>query len=306
MKLSIVIPVFNEEDNIMELYRRLTAVLYRSVYEIIFVDDGSTDKSFHLLSNIAGGDNSVKVIQFTRNFGQRQALMAGFEQAKGEVIITLDADLQNPPEEIPKLLGKLNEGYEVVFGVAAKREDRFYRKMGSAFAKWTISKLIPVKTINQSGFRALRAYTVAELSKFNEKNKWIDGLLCWMGYKVGVVEVEHNHRYSGKSKYNLVKLITLWVDMVVSFTDIPIKLSIFIGSLLGLAGIALAIFYLLVYFISGVVASGFTTIVILVTFFSGVQLFMLGLLGEYVGRMHININNRPEYVIKRDLNGDKI
>ena len=300
IKYSVVIPVFNEAENLEVLYARLTKVMdgLDGPYEIIFVDDGSSDSSFQILNILHQKDKNIKVIRFTRNFGQHPAVMGGFNASRGETIITLDADLQNPPEEIPKLLEKLDEGYEVVFGVFQQRKHSAFRRAGSRFAKWVLGRILPVEATDLSGFRALRSYTVAQLKLLNEKSKFLDGLLCWMGYKVGKVEVAHEERHSGKTKYTPFKLLSLWLDMIVSFTELPLKIAIFSGLFLGVVGLALALFYLIRYFLYGFGVPGFATIVILITFFSGVQLFALGILGEYVGRMNKEVKNKPEYIIR--------
>ena len=303
VKFSVVIPVFNEEGNLEPLYTRLTKVMdsLDGPHEIIFVDDGSIDGSFQILKGLHETDKNIKVIRFTRNFGQHPAVMAGFNASKGETIITLDADLQNPPEEIPKLLDKLDEGYEVVFGVFQQRKHSAFRRAGSRFAKWVLARILPVEATDLSGFRVLRSYTVTQLNLLNEKSKFLDGLLCWMGYKVGKVEVAHEERHSGKTKYTPFKLLSLWLDMVVSFTDLPLKIAIFGGLFLGMVGFALALFYLIRYFLYGFGVPGFATIVILITFFSGVQLFALGILGEYIGRMNKEVKNKPEYIARDKL-----
>ncbi len=305
---SVVIPVFNEEGNLEPLYTRLTKVMkdLGKPYEIVFVDDGSSDRSFQVLKDIHSKDKRVRVIRFTRNFGQHPAIMAGFSAAGGEIIITLDADLQNPPEEIPKLIRKLDDGYEVVFGVFERRKHSAFRRAGSWFAKWVLARILPVGATNLSGFRVLRSYTVAQLKLLNEKSKFLDGLLCWMGYKIGTVEVKHDARHTGKTKYSIFRLVSLWLDMVVSFTDLPLKIATFGGLLLGIVGFALAIFYLVWRFVYGFGIPGFATTVILITVFSGVQLFCLGILGEYLGRMNKEVKNKPEYVVRDRLeSGEK-
>jgi glycosyltransferase involved in cell wall biosynthesis len=300
MKYSVVIPVFNEEPNLEPLYARLKGVMdsLQEPYEIVFVDDGSTDRSFQILVGLHQKDRNIKVIRFTRNFGQHPAVMAGFNTARGELIITLDADLQNPPEEIPKLIEKLGEGYEVVFGVFQQRKHSAFRRAGSRFSKWILARILPVGTTNLSGFRALRSYAVGQLKLLNEKNKFLDGLLCWMGYKVATVEVGHDERHSGKTKYTPFKLVSLWLDMVISFTDFPLKIATFGGLLLGALSLLLALFYLIRYFLYGYSVPGFATTAILIAFFSGVQLFFLGILGEYMGRVNRDVKNKPEYIVR--------
>ncbi len=300
---SVVIPVFNEENNLRVLTDRLNGVMQGlgKTYEIIYVDDGSTDGSFQVLSDLHKQDNRLKVIRFTRNFGQHPAVMAGFNTARGEIVITIDADLQNPPEEIPKLINKLDEGYDIVFGVFLKRKHSAFRRAGSRFAKWVLSKVVPVETTNLSGFRAMRMHVIEQLKQFHEKVRFLDGLLCWTGFKVGIVEVEHCERYSGKTKYTLFKLVGLWTDMVVTFTDLPLKIAIFAGLLMSFIGLTMALIYFVLYLLYGFSVSGFATTVILITVFSGVQLFCLGIMGEYIGRMNKDIKDKPEYIVRESL-----
>jgi len=300
VEFSVIVPVYNEEGNMETLYTRLTKVMrgLKKPYEIVFVDDGSSDTSFQILKDLHQKDKNLKVIRFTRNFGQHPAIMAGFNTASGDVIITLDADLQNPPEEIPKLIEKLDDGYEVVFGVFRGRKHSAFRRAGSWFSKWVLSRVLPVDTTSLSGFRALRSYTVSQLTLLSEKSKFLDGLLCWMGYKIGTVEVQHDERYTGKTKYTPFKLVSLWLDMVISFTDFPLKISTFGGLFLGTLSLILALFYLIRYFAQGYSVPGFATLAILITFFSGVQLFSLGILGEYIGRVNRDVKNKPEYIVR--------
>jgi len=307
LKFSVVVPVFNEAQNLETLHTRLTKVMesLRETYEIIFVDDGSKDDSFQILKSLHQKDTKVKVVRFTRNFGQHPAVAAGFDFAQGEVIVTIDADLQNPPEEIPKLLNKLDEGYEIVFGVFSQRKHSAFRRAGSAFAKWVLSRVMPVDAANLSAFRAVRRNVIDQLKLLSERSKFLDGLLCWMGFTIATVEVEHASRQAGRTKYNIFKLISLWFDMVVSFTDTPLKVATFTGLLLGVVGILLALFYLIGYFVSGFDIPGFATTVILITVFAGIQLFCLGMLGEYMGRVNREVRDRPEYIVRDVLhNGD--
>jgi undecaprenyl-phosphate 4-deoxy-4-formamido-L-arabinose transferase len=300
---SVVIPVFNEEGNLKPLHTRLTKVMraLKKPYEIIFVDDGSTDKSFDILYKLHERDKHTKVTRFTRNFGQFSAILAGLHSVKGQVIITIDADLQNPPEEIPKLIKRIEDGYDVVFGVFKRPQEPIYRRAGSALAKWVLSKIMPRVPTNLSGFRALRADVVEQLKLFGERHKFIDGLICWMGFKLDIVEVARYQRHKGKSKYNLFKLISLWLNMVVSFTDLPLRLAMLLGAVFGIVGLLMAVVYLICYFVYKFTVPGFTTTIILITVFAGVQLLCLGIIGEYIGRMNIQIKKRPDYIIREEI-----
>jgi glycosyltransferase involved in cell wall biosynthesis len=300
VELSIVIPLFNEEGTLAPLYNRLSKVMQdqQKSYEIIFVDDGSTDGSIRIVKELCHNDDHVRAIQFTRNFGQVPAIMAGCDLSSGDIVITLDADLQNPPEEIPKLIKKLDEGYEVVFGIFPQRKHNIVRRVGSWFAKWVLSRIISVDTTNISGFRAMRSCVIDQLRSLKERNIFFSGIICWMGYRIAVMEVSHDQRYAGKTKYRPLKLLGRWMDMVVSFTELPLKIAIFSGLLLGIVGFVLAFYYLIRYFIHGSSVPGFATIVVLITCFSGIQLFSLGILGEYLGRMNKEVKNRPIYIIR--------
>ncbi len=304
IKYSVVIPVFNEAESLQTLHTRLTRVMeaLNEPYEIIFVDDGSSDSSFRIIKDLHDKDKNTRGIRFTRNFGQHPAIMAGFNVAAGDIVITLDADLQNPPEEIPKLLEKIDEGCEVVFGVFQQRKHNAFRRAGSWFSKRVLSRIVSADTTNISCFRAIRACAVHQLTSLKEKNVFLSGMLCWTGYKVATVEVKHDARHVGKTKYSTFKLIARWTDMVVSFTDLPLRIAIFGGLLLGVFACALTLYYLIQYLIHGYGVPGFATIVILVTFFAGAQLFSLGILGEYIGRMSREVKNRPEYIIREIVN----
>lgn len=301
--ISVVIPVLNEKDNLVLLHNRLTRVLkdIGDTYEIIYVDDASTDGSWEIIKQLRNDNDKVRAIHFTRTFGQKAAVIAGLSKSVGEKVITMDSDLQNPPEEIPKLLDKLDEGYNVVFGIPNEKKHSWYRRWGTAFGKYTMSKLLPSVPSNWSGFRALSRVVVNQLINMSERNIFIDTLLCWMGYKMIAIEVEHRDRNAGKSKYNFFKLMGVYLDLVITLTDIPLRIATFGGLFLGALGFLLVFAYIIMYFVQSYTVPGFITTVILISFFSGIQLFCLGILGEYVGRANNEIRHRPNYIIKEDL-----
>ncbi len=300
IQYSVVIPLLNEEDNLRPLHSRLTAVManLRKPYEIVFVDDGSTDGSYSILKEFHQASSSTRCVRLMRNFGQQSATRAGFATTKGQVILTMDADLQNPPEEIPKLIAKLDEGYEVVFGIFAERKHSLFRRLGSDFTKHVLAKLLPVPVSNLSCFRALKREVVEQLALLPEKTRFLDGLMCWMGFRVGTVVVGHADRYAGKTKYGLFGLLSLWFDMLVSFTNLPLKIGTASGVVVGLVGLVLGLFYLIRYLMYGFAVPGFATIVILITVFAGIQLMVLGIIGEYLGRINSQVKNKPEYVVR--------
>lgn len=306
IQYSVVIPLLNEEDNLRPLHSRLTAVMrdLGRPYEIVFVDDGSTDGSYGILKELHQASSSTRVVRLLRNFGQQSATRAGFAAARGQVIVTMDADLQNPPEEIPKLIARLDEGYEVVFGIFAERKHSLFRRLGSSFTKYVLAKLLPVPVSNLSCFRALKREVVGHLALVPEKTRFLDGLMCWMGFRVGTVAVGHADRYAGKTKYGLFGLLSLWFDMLVSFTNLPLKIGAVGGFLLGLLGLLLALFYLIRYLAYGFAVPGFATIVILITVFASIQLLVLGIMGEYMGRINSQVKNKPEYIVRDMLGPD--
>ena len=243
---SVIVPVFSEAENLEELHKRLSIVMknLRKHYEILFVDDGSTDDSFPLIKHICLKDKNTKAIKLIRNFGQHAALSAGLQHASGNVIITLDADLQNPPEEIPKLIDKLSEGYDLVFGIFTEKSHSPFRNLGSSFAKYVLSKIMRNTRTNFSTFRAIRSELVSRLNTLPEKNRFLDGLMLWLGAKTTTISVIHSKRLKGKTKYNLAKLVKLWFDMVTSFSDFPLKFATYSGVIFGIIGFILACFYL--------------------------------------------------------------
>jgi len=305
MKISIVIPVYNEEENLLELYTRISNVLSQFNYELIFTDDGSKDKSLDILKSLSKKDKKIKIIKLVRNFGQHAALSAGFKYATGDIIITMDADLQNPPEEIPKLIEKLNEGYDLVWGVFKERSHSFFRKLGSNFAKYVLYKIMGGMPTNISTFRAIRADLVKRLNILTEKNRFLDGLMIWLGAKTATVPVKHNPRLKGKTKYNLFKLIRLWFDMVTSFSDFPLKIATYGGLIFSIVGFLMATFYIIRKLVFDIAVPGFATIVVLILCFSGIQLFCLGMLGEYIARIFVESKNRPLYIIEEKIGFDE-
>jgi len=241
--VSIVVPVYNEKSSLNELMGRLAKVLGAAAmaHEIIFVDDGSRDGSADLLREFASANDNVRVITFCRNFGQHAAVMAGFRAAKGDVIVTLDSDLQNPPEEIPKLLSKIDEGYEVVSGRREGRRDSLYRKAGSFMMNIIISRLTGVK-LNDYGcmLRAYRKQVIGYLLQYGEKSVYIPAFTSWISASTAEVYVSHEHRKHGKSKYSMMRFLRQAFDLITAYTLMPIQLISIVGAVCAVAGLLLA------------------------------------------------------------------
>lgn len=300
IQVSVVIPVFNSKPTIDKLYNRLNTLLkkIRLEYEIIFVDDGSMDGSWNTLNDIYRKDPKTTVIQLNRNFGQHNALMCGFRNSKGKFIITLDDDLQNPPEEIPKLIAKIEEGYDIVYGEYITKKHSLFRNSGSDLIQFIYKKIFQVKG-NLTAFRIVRRSIIKEIIKYQKNYTFIDGLIAWQTRNIGYVQVRHGERLVGNSGYNLRKLFVLSLNMISNFSIFPLQLASIMGFSLSFLGLVIALFYILKKIFYGIPVTGFASIIVSITLFSGAQLITIGLIGEYIGRIHLNINNKPQYTIKK-------
>ena len=300
-KFSVIIPVFNEEGNLEALYTRLTKVMkgLGEAYEIIFVDDGSTDRSFQILTGLHEKDRNVKVMRFTRNFGQHIAITAGLDCCKGENVILMDADLQHQPEEIPKLLARLNEGYDIVYGLPRKRHDNLFKKLTSKVYLSLLAKLTS-QAINPevSAFRIMTRQVVDYFVEFRERSRFYGGLIAWLGFPYAFVEVAHEERFAGKTKYSLGKMIKLATEGVISFSDVPLRLAGYFGLVVSGVSFVLGIYMLIRWFVWGIPVPGYTSIIVSIFFLGGVILIVLWVIGLYVSRIHVQVKKRPIYVIR--------
>ncbi len=298
--ISVVIPVYNEEGVLPELYRRLTRTMrdIGQTYEIIFVDDGSKDRSFEILRILREQDDHLKIIKFTRNFGQHPAIMAGFNNCAGEAVVLMDADLQNPPEEIPRLLEKFREGYDIVYGVRERRKDPLHRRIGARMAKWLVRKVLKVDILDSlTAFRVMSGRVLDTLTQMKEQQYYIGALMAWMGYSSAAVPVGHAERFAGKSHYSIYKLIFMTIDMLIGFSYVPLKWASKTG--FALASISLLYgLYILIRALTGRVGvPGYASIFAGMMFLSGVQMIFLGVIGEYLARIYREAKGRPYYVI---------
>ncbi len=301
MNISVIIPIYNEAENILELYERLSASIeaLSSKHELIFIDDGSTDDSLNILKGLQTKDKKIRIIRLTRNFGQQSAVLAGFRHCKGETIIQLDADLQNPPEEISKLIKKLNEGYDVVSGIRKNRQDQFFRKACSSFLIKLISKLMGKNIkLDISSFRVMKRSVVEKINQCNDKSKFLSALVSWMGVSSAQVEVEHSKRLHGETKYTPGTLIKLAIDIITGYSRLPLRMVTYLGFLGATLGFMLMIFLLFQRYVRGIMYDGLTVLTALFSLLAGVQLLSIGILGEYIGRIYSQVQNRPDYVIE--------
>jgi len=303
--ISIVVPCFNEEAVIQETHRRLTDTLtdLEGRYEIVYVDDGSRDRTLLILESIQATDLAVRVLSFSRNFGHQMAVSAGIDHAQGDAIVLIDADLQDPPELIRAMVEKWREGYDVVYGQRHSREGESYFKVATArlFYRF-INRLSDVPIPLDTGdFRLMSRQVVNVLKRMPERDRFIRGMVSWVGYRQCALPYERARRYAGVSKYPLRKMVAFATDGILSFSIKPLRLATTVGFLT--SGLAiLGILYALVLRLwTSYWVSGWTLLIISVLFLGGVQLICLGIIGEYVGRIYSESKRRPLYLIGEAL-----
>lgn len=299
--VAVVVPVYNSEGTLAQLARRLEAVLSSrgSAYEIILVNDGSRDGSWDVIRQLAGKHAPLRGINLLRNYGQHNALLCGIRAAKYEVVVTMDDDLQHPPEEIPKLLDELAEGYDVVYGTPQKERHSLWRTLAAQITKLAVQSMLGAETARSiSSFRALRVRPGDLLSEYQGPFVSIDVLLTWGTSRFAAVPVRHEPRTVGASTYGSAKLVAHALEMITGFSTLPLRLASLIGFVLTVFGLALLLYVLGWYLIQGSSVPGFSFLASMIAIFSGAQMFALGIIGEYLARMHFRLMNRPMYVIR--------
>jgi undecaprenyl-phosphate 4-deoxy-4-formamido-L-arabinose transferase len=307
--ISLVIPVYNEEGNLTTLMERITPVMsaMERPYEVILVDDGSRDSSLEILKGFAQSPE-IRVVELTRNYGQHAAILAGFSIVRGEIIVTLDADLQNPPEEIPRLIKAMEEGgFDVVGTIRRGRKDSFFRIMPSKVINMVARKITGVGMTDWGCMlRAYRRTVVERMIACHEHATFIPALATHFGKKVTEIEVAHEERHGGKSNYPIRKLINLQFDLVASFSDLPIKLIMYGGIAMAALGVCFGIVLAVARLVYGALwaAQGVFTLFAILFAFVGLQFFALGVIGEYIGRIYREVRKRPEYVIEHVYSAD--
>jgi undecaprenyl-phosphate 4-deoxy-4-formamido-L-arabinose transferase len=300
-QLSVVVPVYRSASTLADLVARLAAVLSvtHPGFELILVDDGSPDDSWPKLLELARQHAFVRPMRLMRNFGQHNALLCGIRAARGNLIVTMDDDLQNPPEEIPKLLAALEGGYDVVYGVRARESHGLARNLASVITKLVLQNAMGAETARKvTAFRAFRAELRQGFAGYSARYVSIDVLLTWSTTRFGTVVVAHEPRRSGESNYTFGKLVTHALNMVTGFSVLPLQVASVMGFVFTLIGFALMVGLLVVYFTQGAAVQGFTFLAVSVALFSGVQLLALGIIGEYLARMYSRIMGQPPYVVR--------
>ena len=300
--LSVVVPVYNSEGSLQELHRRVSAVFARLKIrgEMVFVNDCSKDKSWNVLREIAESDGRVTSINLMNNFGQDNAVMCGIQFARGRYVVTMDDDLQHPPEEIEKLYRFITRStYDVVYGQYVKRRYNWFRDFCADLVKGVMSRIAGGDHAVTS-FRIMTENVMGELRRFSQYNVMVDVLIkdVVSSSLIGNCPVEHHARIEGRSNYSYRKLFAYMINMIFSFTLWPLRVASIFGFIFSFISICLVGLLVVYYGVYGVAVSGWTSLIISITFFSGLILFVLGIMGEYVGKIYLNINNTPQYVVR--------
>jgi dolichol-phosphate mannosyltransferase len=303
--LSIIIPVFNEEKNIVPLLDRLLPVIKKHEYEIIFVDDGSKDKTAETVRRLAGENKNIKLLSFYRNFGHQMALSAGYRHVKGECVITMDSDLQDPPEIIPQMIEKWEKGAKVVYAKRETREvDSFFKKTTAAMFYKFINFLSDTPIPEEVGdFRLLDREIVEFLNNLPERSRFLRGLVAWGGYPAQFVYFKREKRHSGETHYTFSKMLNFALEGITTFSIKPLRLASYLGfyaALIGFFGIAYAIVGKI--FNPSHLVSGWAALFVGIMFLGGVQLMTIGIIGEYISKIYLEVQKRPQYLIEEKVN----
>lgn len=299
MKLSICIPVYNGADTICPLMENLDSTFSKIEKEVVLVNDGSRDNSAEVCKDLCKKYNYVKFINLRRNFGEHNAVMCALNYCTGDYAVIIDDDLQNPPEEIFKLLNEIEKGYDVVYSKYHVKKHNWFRNFGSKvndiFATWLIGK---PKNLYLCSFKIINRAMIEELKKYKGPFPYIDGLLLRATNNVSSVFVEHKARTQGKSNYTLGKLLNLWLSMFINFSIKPMRFITITGLIISLVSVVMALFFIVEKIMNPQTVPGWTTIIVLLLFFGGLQSTFLGVIGEYIGKNYLDQNNTPQWVVK--------
>jgi polyisoprenyl-phosphate glycosyltransferase len=304
--LSLVLPIYNEEDVIPELHRRLQDFLAKLPLEteVLFVNDGSRDRSMELLRQVAEGETRYRLLSFARNFGHQTAITAGVDYARGKAVVVMDADLQDPPEVVLEMVEKWREGFDVVYGRRRKREGETWFKLLTA--RWfyrVFAAMIPNEVPLDTGdFRLMSRRVVVALRELRETHRFVRGMVAWIGFKQTEVLYDRPGRFAGETKYPLRKMVRFAIDGITSFSILPLRFSTYLGMLMSTASVGVIVWALLAKYVFRQTVQGWTAIVIIIAIFASVQLLMIGILGEYIGRIYEEVKRRPLYIVSDTVN----
>lgn len=307
--LSAILPIYNEEEGIDAFHTLLSDVLKKctSSYEIIFVNDGSTDDSLAVLKTICAKNTEAKYINLSRNFGHQVAVSAGIDYAKGDIILLIDSDGQDPPEAVPQMLAKMEEGYDVVYAKRAKRTNESFLKKATAKAFYQIlNKITSVEIpVDTGDFRVINRKVVNALKRMPEKQRYLRGQIAWLGFKQTYITYERKGRNTGETGYTYKKMITLALDAITSFSNWPLRLATISGFVCAVLGLFLILYTLYARFILNEYEPGWPSLMVTIVFLGGIQLLGIGMIGEYISRINDNVKNRPLYLVdETDIEAD--
>jgi glycosyltransferase involved in cell wall biosynthesis len=302
--ISVVVPVYRSQESLRELYRRVVEVLAprSAAFEMIFVEDCGGDGSWELIGELARRDPRVRGVRFSRNYGQHNALLCGIRAARYDVVVTIDDDLQNPPEEIPRLVAKLYDGPDVVYGAPDQQQHGVLRDLASSITRLALAGIMGTRTARHvSAFRVFRTYIRDAFKDYSSPFVSIDVLLTWGTTHFDHLQVRHDPRRAGASSYTVRKLVTHALNMMTGFTTLPLQLASVLGFVFSLFGLGVLAYVVVVYLVRGASVPGFAFLASVIAIFSGVQLFALGIIGEYLARMHLRSMDRPPYLVRDEI-----
>lgn len=313
MRLSVLVPVFNSEDTIGPLVDLVVESLspqFASL-EIVLVNDGSVDRSHEQAqAAVKRHPGAVKYVNLARNFGEHNAVMCGLHYVTGDCVAIIDDDFQNPPSEILRLVDRLTDGYDVVYSYYERKKHHWFRNLGSRFNNWVATKLLrKPPDLYLSSFKVMNAFLVRTVIQYEGPYPYLDGLILRSTSSIGRQLCEHSERVTGKSNYTLARLVRLWLNMFTSFSVVPLRLASVLGFVMSAAGFLLAIFFVLTWTVGGFfsdrdIPQGWASLIVTITVFAGLQLCVLGMIGEYLGRLFITENRSPQFVVRDEYGVD--
>jgi dolichol-phosphate mannosyltransferase len=310
--ISIVLPVYNEEQNIPLILAKISDIFVTQLkqydYEIICVDDGSQDNSFKVLTQFANTNKHVKVLSFSRNFGHQLAITAGYDYANGDAVICMDSDLQQPPELISQMLTKWEEGFDIVYTTRhSSSKQSLLKTVIPAFFYFLINLISKTKiNKNAADFRLISRNALNEFLQLREANRFIRGMVSWVGYKTTTIDYEVKARMHGKSSYSVSRLITFAIDAITSFSGTPLRFAFMSGLTIATLSFFVIIYYMIEYiFFNARYMAGWLSVWISILFLGGIQLIFIGIVGEYIYKIYIEVKNRPLYIVNKTLNIEK-
>ena len=299
MSISVVVPVFNAEATLGTLVDRVAAALAGRDFEVVLVNDGSADGSWERVVEVARADPRVRGLDLARNYGQHNALLAGIRAARGSVVVTIDDDLQNPPEEIPKLLARLDEGFDVVYGASETRGQGLLRTLATRLTKWSLAVAIGSDVASDvSAFRAFRTHLRDAFADFRGPHVSIDALLAWGTASFATVRVRHEPRAVGTSNYSFFRLVGYALNVLTGYTTRPLRFATAMGIVFTFVGVLVLVYVIARYFAEGNPVPGFPFLASLIAIFSGAQFLTLGIIGEYLARVHLRVTGQPSYAVR--------